>query len=277
MNKEFKMKKPLVIGNWKMFGNRRENAGRLAAIIAGTNALPIDVAICAPFPYLAQLQNDLSGTHVAAGAQNVSAFVSGPYTGEVAPAMLAEFDCRYVLVGHSERRTGFDETDATVAAKAAALLAQGLTPVLCLGESLAERELGCTESVVARQLDAVIAVTGAQALARMVIAYEPVWAIGTGRSASAEQAQAVHAFIRSHVAANDPSPCSDLAAGLRILYGGSVKAINAKSLFAMPDIDGGLIGGASLIADEFVGICTAARPDHANFKSAIEPSLARQA
>ncbi|MBI2277058.1 MAG: triose-phosphate isomerase [Dechloromonas sp.] len=271
------MRKPLVIGNWKMFGNRRENEVRLAAIVAGTHSLAVDMAICAPFPYLAQLQDELSGSHVVLGAQNVSTFVSGPYTGEVAPAMLADFDCRYVLVGHSERRTLFDESDAMVAAKAAALLAQGLTPVLCLGETLAERELGCTESVVARQLDAVIAVTGVSALASMVIAYEPVWAIGTGRSASVEQAQAVHAFIRRHVAQKDTSMSSELAAGLRILYGGSVKASNAAALFAMPDIDGGLIGGASLIADEFAGICFAARYDHGNCTLASEPSLMRQA
>lgn len=269
------MRKPLVIGNWKMFGNRRENAGRLAAIVAGTHALAVEVAICAPFPYLAQLQDELSGSHVALGAQNVSTFVCGPYTGEVAPAMLAEFDCRYVLIGHSERRTLFHETDATVAAKAAALLAQGLTPVLCVGETLGERELGCTNSVVARQLDAVIAVTGVQALAAMVIAYEPVWAIGTGRSASVDQAQAVHAFIRRHVAEKAAATSPELAAGLRILYGGSVKAANAAALFAMPDIDGGLIGGASLIADEFAGICAAAR--HGNGKTASETLLVRQA
>jgi len=163
-----------------------------------------------------------------------------------------------------------------VAAKAAALLAQGLTPVLCLGETLAERELGCTESVVAKQLDAVIAVTGVHALAGMVIAYEPVWAIGTGRSASADQAQAVHAFIRRHVAEKEPTT-PELAAGLRILYGGSVKAGNAAGLFAMPDIDGGLIGGASLIADEFAGICAAARHAPGQDKSTSETSLMRQA
>lgn len=265
MSEEANMRKPLVIGNWKMFGNLSENAARLTAIAAGTRALPVEVGICAPFPYLAQLQAALSDTPIALGAQNVSAFVAGPYTGEVGSAMLADFGCRYVLVGHSERRTLFGENDATVAAKAAAVLAEGLTPVLCLGETLAERELGCTESVVARQLDAVIAVTGAPALAAMVIAYEPVWAIGTGRSASVEQAQAVHAFIRRQVAAHGAA-----TAQLRILYGGSVKAGNAAALFALPDIDGGLIGGASLIADEFVAICSAAWRGHAHSKPTLE-------
>jgi len=253
------MRKPLVIGNWKMHGNRQENARRLATLVAGTNPQAVDVAICAPFPYLAQLQHWLAGTRIDWGAQNVSAFAAGAYTGEVAPAMLSDFGCRYVLVGHSERRTLFGEDDASVAAKAVAALAQGLSPVLCVGETLAEREQGDSEAVVARQLAAVLAVTGAEALARMVIAYEPVWAIGSGRSASAEQAQAVHGCIRRQVAAHS----AELAAGLRILYGGSVKAANAAALFAMPDIDGGLIGGASLSAGEFIGICSAAWLVHA--------------
>jgi len=207
-----------------------------------------------PFPYLAQAQASLTGSKVAWGGQNVSEHAQGAYTGEVSAAMLAEFGCRYVLVGHSERRALYGENDATVAAKFAAALQAGLTPILCVGESLAEREAGATGNVVVRQLDAVIAASGIAALQRAVLAYEPVWAIGTGKTATPQQAQDVHALIRARVAASDAA----VAQGLQILYGGSVKPGNAQELFAMPDIDGGLIGGASLVADDFLAICSAA-------------------
>jgi triosephosphate isomerase len=202
-----------------------------------------------PFPYLGQAQAALTGSAVAWGAQNVSEHRAGAYTGEVAAAMLAEFECRYAIVGHSERRQIYGETDAVVAAKAVAVLGAGITPIACVGETLAEREAGATERVVLRQLAAVLAAV-ADAATKLVVAYEPVWAIGTGRTATPEQAQAVHATLRERLA-------SAGAAGIALLYGGSVKADNAKALFAMPDIDGGLIGGASLQAGDFLAIARA--------------------
>ncbi|OGA16789.1 MAG: triose-phosphate isomerase [Betaproteobacteria bacterium RIFCSPLOWO2_02_FULL_66_14] len=227
----------------------------LDAIVAGLPpAGPVQCAVCVPYPYLAQVQELLGGTALAWGAQDASAQASGAYTGEVSAGMLAEFGCRFVLVGHSERRQLHGESDALVAAKFAAVLAKRMTPVLCVGETLDERDGGCTEAVVARQLDAVLAVSGAAAFAQAVVAYEPVWAIGTGRTATPEQAQSVHALVRARLAARD----AGVAAALRILYGGSVKAANAESIFAMPDVDGGLIGGASLVADEFLAIARAA-------------------
>ena len=246
------MRKKLVAGNWKMHGSLAENAALLAAIkpaLAG-----IDAAVCVPFPYLAQAQAALAGSSIAWGAQNVSEQAKGAFTGEVSAAMLLDFGCTYVIVGHSERRSLYGESDEMVAKKYIAAQAAGLTPILCVGESLAEREAGVTEAVVARQLDAVIQAAGVGSLAKAVVAYEPVWAIGTGKTASPEQAQAVHAFIRGKIAALD----ADVANGLVIQYGGSVKAANAAELMAQPDIDGGLIGGASLIADEFIAICRAA-------------------
>lgn len=246
------MRKKLVAGNWKMNGTLAENAALLAAIkpaLAG-----IEAAVCVPFPYLAQAQAALAGSSIAWGAQNLSEQDKGAFTGEVSATMLLDFGCRYVIVGHSERRSLYGETDELVAKKYLAAQAAGLTPILCVGESLEERESGVTEQVVARQLDAVIAAAGVASLAKAVVAYEPVWAIGTGKTASPEQAQAVHAFIRSKIAALDPA----VAAGLVIQYGGSVKASNAAELMAQPDIDGGLIGGASLVADEFIAICRAA-------------------
>jgi triosephosphate isomerase len=204
---------------------------------------------------LFQAQFALQNTGIGWGAQNVSQHEKGAFTGEVAPAMLLDFGCKYVIVGHSERRALYGEDDATVAAKFMAVQKAGMTPILCVGETLEEREGGITEQVVARQLDAVIGAAGVQALAKSVVAYEPVWAIGTGKTASPEQAQAVHAFIRGKIAALDGS----VAANLVIQYGGSVKASNAVELFGMPDIDGGLIGGASLMAEEFVAICKAAQ------------------
>ncbi|MFZ5576372.1 MAG: triose-phosphate isomerase [Pseudomonadota bacterium] len=246
------MRKKLVAGNWKMNGSLAENAALLAAIkpaLAG-----IEAAVCVPFPYLAQAQAALAGSSIAWGAQNLSEQPKGAYTGEVSASMLRDFACTYVIVGHSERRSLYGESDELVAKKYMAAQAAGLVPILCVGELLAEREAGVTEQVVARQLDAVIAAAGVASLANAVVAYEPVWAIGTGKTASPEQAQAVHAFIRGKVAALDPA----VAAGLVIQYGGSVKASNAAELMAQPDIDGGLIGGASLVADEFIAICRAA-------------------
>lgn len=251
------MRGKLVAGNWKMNGNLASNQALLQALIpAITPMARVRCAVCAPFPYLAQLQGLLRGSGIAWGAQDLCQFDNGAYTGGVSGAMLAEFGCRYVIVGHSERRNVFGETDEIVALKFAQALKAGIAPVLCVGETLAEREAGVTETVVARQLDAVLARSGVAALARAVVAYEPVWAIGTGRTATPDEAQAVHAFIRARVAA-----CDRLIAGdLSVLYGGSVKAGNAAQLFVMPDIDGGLIGGASLNADEFIAICRWAQP-----------------
>ncbi len=246
------MRKKLVAGNWKMHGSLAENAALLGAIKPALQG--IEAAVCVPFPYLGQAQAALAGSSIAWGAQNLSEQTKGAFTGEVSAAMLVDFGCRYVIVGHSERRSLYGESDELVAKKYVAAQAAGLTPILCVGELLAEREAGVTEAVVARQLDAVIAVAGVASFARAVVAYEPVWAIGTGKTATPEQAQAVHAFIRNKLAALD----AGVAAGLVIQYGGSVKASNAAQLFVQPDIDGGLIGGASLVADEFIAICQAA-------------------
>ncbi|MBP9712515.1 MAG: triose-phosphate isomerase [Sterolibacterium sp.] len=247
------MRTKLVAGNWKMHGSLAVNRQLLADILSGLSGSRADVAVCVPFPYLAQVQTVLAGSKLAWGAQNVSEHAQGAYTGEVAAAMLLDFGCRYVLVGHSERRALYGESDEAVAARFAAALAAGLTPILCVGESLAEREAGITTEVVARQLDAVLARSGVVALARAVVAYEPVWAIGTGLTASPQQAQDVHALIRARVARED----AGVAQKLQILYGGSVKPGNARELFAMPDIDGGLIGGAALVAADFLAICAA--------------------
>ena len=241
------MRRKLVAGNWKMNGGLASNArllGRLASEWAG--ASPRTLAVCVPAPYLAQAQAALTGSAVLWGAQDVSEHRAGAYTGEVAAEMLAEFGCRYVIVGHSERRQLQGETDAQVSAKARAALAAGLTPIACVGESLVERERGETGAVVGRQLAAVVDALG-EDVARIVVAYEPVWAIGTGRTAAPAEAQAVHAALRAQVAATG-------AADVSIVYGGSVKAGNAAMLFAMPDIDGALVGGASLDADEFLTI-----------------------
>jgi triosephosphate isomerase (TIM) len=246
------MRDKLVVGNWKMNGGLKQNDALLGSVRAGWDALPATrLAVCVPHPYLWQAQAALSGSSVAWGAQNVSEREAGAFTGEVSAAMIAEFGCRYVIVGHSERRTMFGETDAVVAAKAVATVAAGLTPIVCVGETLAEREAGETERVVMRQLDTVIAALGMN-LAAIVMAYEPVWAIGTGRTASPQQAQDVHQLVRSRLTQADAR-----AADVLLLYGGSVKADNAKALFGCPDIDGGLIGGASLKADEFLAIARA--------------------
>jgi len=245
-----KMRGRLVVGNWKMNGGLAANAALLSDLAAGwTPTAERKVAVCVPYPYLHQVQAALAGTPIAWGAQDVSEHDAGAYTGEVSTRMLAEFGCRYAIVGHSERRQYFGDTDAIVAAKAQAALKAGITPIACVGETLAEREQGVTESVVSRQLDAVIAAVASEAT-RLVVAYEPVWAIGTGRTASPAEAQAVHATLRARLA--DAG-----AANIPLLYGGSVKADNAAALFAMADIDGGLIGGASLKATEFLAIARA--------------------
>lgn len=250
------MRRKLVVGNWKMFGRLARNQALLEGVLAGVRDLRnTDCAVCVPYPYLAQVQSLLQGSNVAWGAQNMSHHDEGAYTGEVAAGMLVEFGCKYVILGHSERRGLYHESDETVAMKFEAAIKAGLTPVLCVGETLDEREADVTEEVVARQLDVVINRVGVKALAKAVVAYEPVWAIGTGKTASPEQAQAVHAFIRQRVANLD----SQVAQGLCILYGGSVKAANASELFSRADIDGGLIGGASLVAEDFVAICRAGK------------------
>lgn len=237
-----------------MHGSLATNLGLLHAVRDGVNG-PAEVAVCVPYPYLAQARTVLDGSSISWGAQDVSEHSQGAWTGEVSGTMLADFGCSYVLVGHSERRSFFGDTDAVVAAKFAAALGAGLKPVLCVGESLAEREAGITGEVVTRQIDAVLSKSAVAAFAHAVVAYEPVWAIGTGRTASPQQAQEVHALIRARFARDS----ADVAAGLRILYGGSVKANNAAELFGQSDIDGGLIGGASLVAADFLAICAAAR------------------
>lgn len=245
------MRRKLVAGNWKMHGNHKANAELLAGI-AAARPFGCDVAVCVPFPYLSETAVALAGTDLRWGAQDCSAHEQGAYTGEVSVGMLAEFGCRYVIVGHSERRQYHQESDQLVADKAKAALARGVTPIVCVGETLAERDTGQTEVVVKRQLSAVIHALG-HCAGEMVVAYEPVWAIGTGRTATPEQAQAVHAVLRAQLQA-----ATAHAATMKILYGGSVKPDNAATLFAQPDIDGGLIGGASLKAADFVAICRAA-------------------
>ena len=246
------MRRKLVAGNWKLHGSRAANAALLGELLPAVATWPCDVAVCAPFPYLAQLSDALAGSNIAWGAQDCSAHESGAYTGEVSAAMLAEFGCRYVIVGHSERRALHAEGDQIVADKAKAALAHGLTPIVCVGETLAQRESGETGAVVKRQLSAVIH-TLAHCISQVVVAYEPVWAIGTGRTAAPEQAQAVHALLRAQLHA-----ATEHSGAMQILYGGSVKPDNAASLFSQPDIDGGLIGGAALKAQDFAAICRAA-------------------
>jgi triosephosphate isomerase (TIM) len=240
----------LVVGNWKMHGSRAANAELLAALLAG-RPYASDVAVCAPFVFIGDVAATLARSEIRWGAQDVSAHEQGAYTGEVSAAMLAECGCRYAIVGHSERRALHGESDELVAAKAQAALARGVTPIVCVGETLAERDAGETEAVVKRQLSAVIHQL-AHCAAEMVVAYEPVWAIGTGRTASPEQAQAVHRVLRAQLHA-----ATGRGEAMKILYGGSVKADNAASLFSQPDVDGGLIGGASLKAADFIAICRA--------------------
>ena len=249
------MRQKLVVGNWKMQGSRASVKALIAGIQQGIATVKTArVAVCPPAIFLPEVEALLTGTSIAWGAQNLCDEPAGAYTGEISASMLLEFGCRYVIVGHSERRALYGEGDALVARKYALAVKSGLTPIFCVGEQLAEREGGQTEVVVARQLDAVLSHSGVAALQQGVVAYEPVWAIGTGKTATPEQAQQVHAFIRERVARHDAT----IAAGLQILYGGSVKAANAAELFGRPDIDGGLIGGASLNAEEFLAICQAA-------------------
>jgi len=248
-------RKLLVAGNWKMHGSLAGNAELLLGLRELLPASSADCVVCPPFVYLPAVSAALAGSAIALGAQDVCEQIeSGAFTGEVSASMLREVGCGYVIVGHSERRAIYGESDELVARKFAAALAAGLVPILCVGESLQEREAGATEAVVIRQLDAVINAVGVAALGRGVLAYEPVWAIGTGRTASPEQAQEVHACLRGRIAAIDAT----IAGSMRVLYGGSVKAGNAKDIFAMPDVDGGLIGGASLEAAEFAAIVAAA-------------------
>ncbi|MBB5392202.1 MULTISPECIES: triose-phosphate isomerase [unclassified Herbaspirillum] len=248
------MRRKLVAGNWKMNGSLAANAALVAGIKEGLPAQACDVAVCVPAPYLAQVQAALAGSAVALGAQDVSAHASGAYTGEVSAAMLNEFGCQYVIIGHSERRAYHGESDAAVAAKTVAALKSGLTPVVCVGETLAQREAGKTNEVVGGQLDVVLEALDAADVARIVVAYEPVWAIGTGKTATPEMAQEVHAMLRARLAAKSV----EAAAKVRILYGGSMKPDNAVQLLAMADIDGGLIGGAALKAVDFLAIVQAA-------------------
>jgi triosephosphate isomerase (TIM) len=249
------MRQPLVAGNWKMNGSVESVRELLSGLKAGIGDISkCEVAVCPPYVFIPMTQAELSGTAIPWGSQNLSTEQSGAFTGEISGSMLTDFGCTYAIVGHSERRTLYGEDDALVASKYAVARAAGLKPILCVGETLEEREKGITEEVVARQLDALIDLEGAGALADGVVAYEPVWAIGTGMTATPQQAQDVHAFIRNRVAKHDAA----VADGLRILYGGSMKPGNAAELMANPDIDGGLIGGAALKAEDFFGICKAA-------------------
>jgi triosephosphate isomerase len=246
------MRRKLVVGNWKMNASRAEAAALVAALLPAHGDWRCDVAVCPPFPYLGQVGESLAGSTIAWGAQDCSAQACGAYTGEVAAEMLADWGCRYAIVGHSERRALHGESDQLVADKARAALAQRLTPIVCVGETLAQREAGETDAVVKRQLSAVIHTLG-PCVSEIVVAYEPVWAIGTGCTATPAQAQAVHALLRAQLHA-----ATEHSAHMKLLYGGSVKPDNARTLFAQPDIDGGLIGGASLKAADFAAICAAA-------------------
>lgn len=244
----------LVAGNWKLNGSRDSVQALAKAIASGSQDLNSEVLICPSDVHIAEVAQALQGSKVKLGAQNASVHQQGAYTGETAVTMLKEYACEYVIIGHSERRQLFGESEQLCAEKFAAVLDAGLCPIFCIGETLAERDAGNTEAVIKQQLHAVFNVSGQQAFAAAVIAYEPVWAIGTGKTASPEQAQAVHAYIRGLLTEQD----SASAAKVRILYGGSVKADNADALFAMPDINGGLIGGAALDAESFLAICKAA-------------------
>jgi triosephosphate isomerase len=245
-----------VVGNWKMHGRLAENAVLLKSVAQGANALQgsVEIGLCVPSPYLAQAQALLSDTCVSYGIQDISAYTHGAYTGEVAAEMAADFGATLVIVGHSERRMYHKESTELVARKTQRALEAGLTPIVCIGETLEEREAGATEKIVCAQLDAVLAVLQADEAARIVVAYEPVWAIGTGRSATAHEAQEVHAVLRDRLMAKDAG-----VAGVSLLYGGSVKPENAEELFRQKDIDGGLIGGASLASKDFLAICEAAQ------------------
>ncbi len=248
------MRSKAVVGNWKLNGSLASNEALLKALLRDIpRPSPVACAVCVPAPYLAQARELLQGSGIGWGSQDVSRFDKGAYTGDISAAMVGEFGARYAIVGHSERRTVFGDTDEVVVAKYGAARRAKLTPIFCVGETLEEREAGRTEAVLARQIDALLS-GGAAQLQGGILAYEPVWAIGTGKTATSAQAQEAHAFLRERVAGKDKA----VAAALPILYGGSVKASNAKELFAMPDVDGGLVGGASLVAEEFVAIWRAA-------------------
>lgn len=245
------MRQPLIMGNWKMNGSREEGVQLAKALADGLGSVSQEVAVCVPFVYLSDIRAALGTSGIALGAQNVADQAAGAYTGEVSASMLADIGCKYALVGHSERRSYYGDTNQSVAARFCQALKQNVVPVLCVGETLEERESDKTFQVVDEQLDAVIDAAGIEAFEKAVIAYEPVWAIGTGKTASDEQAQEVHKYIRQRIAERNPA----IAEKVQILYGGSVKPDNAKALFAMPDIDGGLVGGASLDAKGFLQIC----------------------
>ena len=248
------MRRKMVAGNWKMHGNLVENKQLLDAIVTGLNGLyKVNFLVCVPYPYLPSVQSILQNTNIAWGAQNLSQYEKGAYTGEISASMLNDFECRYVIVGHSERRSLFGENSQIVAEKYQAAQRAGITPILCVGETLEQREAGTTEQVIEEQLATVIKLAGVESLAKAIVAYEPVWAIGTGRTASPKQAQDVHSFIRKGIAKQNVN----IAKNITILYGGSVKPSNASELFDMSDIDGGLIGGASLVANDYVAICRA--------------------
>lgn len=248
------MRRKLIAGNWKMNGSLAANAMLLQAITGELGQPVCDVAVCVPAPYFAQCREVLDGTVVAWGAQDLSVHESGAYTGEVSAAMLVDFGCRYVIVGHSERRAYHGESDQVVASKTLRALQSGLTPIVCIGETLEQREADQTATVVSAQLGAVLSALSEEQATRIVLAYEPVWAIGTGRTATPEMAQDVHALLRTQLSAKDPRAAQQVP----VLYGGSMKPENAKDLLAMPDIDGGLIGGASLKAQDFLTIVRAA-------------------
>lgn len=245
------MRQKLIMGNWKMNGSRADGQQLAKALAEGLGAVSQEVAVCVPFVYLSDIANVLGDSGIKLGAQNVADQASGAYTGEISAAMLKDCRCKYALVGHSERRSYYGDTDQSVAQRFCHAQKQGVVPVLCVGETLEEREQDKTFEVIDQQLNAVIEAAGVEALQDAVIAYEPVWAIGTGKTATDEQAQEVHHYIRQQIAARN----AEIAGKLQILYGGSVKPDNAKALFAMPDIDGGLVGGASLDAAGFLKIC----------------------
>lgn len=248
------MRHKLLVGNWKMNGSLAANAILLGGIKAASLKTDRDIAVCVPAPYLAQCQSELNGTRITWGAQDVSAHDAGAYTGEISVAMLRDFGCRFVIVGHSERRRYHGETDETVAEKAKRALSNGVMPIVCLGETLEQREAGKTGHVVSRQLEAVLAVVGADDMLGMILAYEPVWAIGTGKTATPQMAQDVHSLLRTRLSEKNPH----VADRMHILYGGSMRPDNARELLQMPDIDGGLIGGASLNSEDFLAIADAA-------------------
>ena len=244
------MRRSLVVGNWKMNGTLASAQLLAKGIIAGLGSVDADIAVCVPYVYLPAVSELVQGTALGLGSQNIADKASGAYTGEVSAAMLKEFNTQYALVGHSERRSYYGDTDASVAARYVQAQEQGITPILCVGETLEQREQDQTFAVINEQLDAVIELAGIESFSKAVIAYEPVWAIGTGKTATDEQAQEVHHYIRQYIAAKDQA----IAEKVQILYGGSAKPENAKGLFAMPDIDGGLIGGASLDAESFLSV-----------------------